>query len=82
VTSNPFDNDSGSFFVLINDEGQYCLWPTFADVPKGWNAVLGPENRGACLQYVEQHWTDMRPKSLVRSMEKDKAQSSTASSGS
>jgi len=82
MVSNPFDDESGSFLVLINGEGQYSLWPTFADVPKGWNSVFGPENRGACLQYVEQHWTDMRPKSLVRFMENDKEQSAATSSGS
>jgi uncharacterized protein YbdZ (MbtH family) len=82
MSVNPFDDESGSFFVLVNDEGQYSLWPTFADVPKGWNSVLGPESRSTCLQYVEQHWTDMRPKSLVRLMENDKGLSASASSNS
>ena len=30
---NPFDDDNGSFFVLVNDEKQHSLWPTFADRP-------------------------------------------------
>ncbi len=32
---NPFDDDNGSFFVLVNDEEQHSLWPAFADVPVG-----------------------------------------------
>lgn len=71
MTTNPFDDESASFFVMINDEGQYSIWPAFADIPKGWNVVLGPEKRRACLDHVEQHWTDMRPKTLVKLMEKD-----------
>jgi hypothetical protein len=32
VSINPFDDDNGSFFVLVNDEEQHSLWPLFADV--------------------------------------------------
>ena len=35
VSINPFDDDNGSFFVLVNDEEQHSLWPAFADVPVG-----------------------------------------------
>jgi uncharacterized protein YbdZ (MbtH family) len=61
---NPFDDDSGSYFVLLNDEEQHSLWPTFADVPAGWRVVFGSADRAACLDYVERMWTDIRPKSL------------------
>ncbi|CBW75571.1 Antibiotic/siderophore biosynthesis protein [Mycetohabitans rhizoxinica HKI 454] len=27
--------------------------------------VHGPDTRQACLDYVNTHWTDMRPKSLI-----------------
>lgn len=67
--SNPFDDDDGTFFALINDEGQYSLWPTFADVPDGWRVVCGPGSRDTCLSYIETEWTDMRPRSLVAAME-------------
>jgi MbtH protein len=36
MSTNPFDDDNGSFFVMVNDEDQYSLWPTFVDVPAGW----------------------------------------------
>jgi uncharacterized protein YbdZ (MbtH family) len=41
VSINPFDDDNGSFFVLVNDEEQHSLWPAFADVPAGWRVVYG-----------------------------------------
>ncbi|MFD1052305.1 MbtH family protein, partial [Kibdelosporangium lantanae] len=67
--TNPFDDDSALFLVLVNDEGQHSLWPTFADVPAGWTRVFGEAARQECLDYVERNWTDMRPKSLVAAMD-------------
>ncbi|MGR4029499.1 MbtH family protein, partial [Bacillus sp. ZZQ-131] len=34
--TNPFENDNYTYKVLINEEGQYSLWPAFLDVPIGW----------------------------------------------
>jgi len=67
MSTNPFDDESGHFYVLINDEEQYSLWPVFAEVPAGWRIVFGEDGataRQACLDYISEHWTDMRPKSL------------------
>jgi uncharacterized protein YbdZ (MbtH family) len=38
VSINSFNDDNGSFFVLVNDEEQHSLWPAFADVQPagGW----------------------------------------------
>lgn len=66
--TNPFDDPDGSFLVLINEEGQYSLWPVFAEVPAGWRVVHPEDTREACLSYVEAHWTDMRPRSLIEAM--------------
>ena len=71
MSTNPFDNDDGRFFVLINDELQHSLWPSFADVPQGWRVVFGEADRSECLGYVESNWTDMRPKSLQDVMASD-----------
>ena len=68
--SNPFEDADGSYYVLVNDEGQHSMWPAFADVPAGWTVVFGVDTREACLDYVERNWTDLRPKSLVEAMEK------------
>jgi uncharacterized protein YbdZ (MbtH family) len=64
VSINPLDDDKGSFFVLANDEEQHRLRPTFADVPAGWRVVFGAADRAACLDYIEENWTDIRPQSL------------------
>lgn len=70
---NPFDDEDGSFFVLVNDEGQHSLWPAFANVPAGWKIVFGEDSRQASLDYVEKNWTDLRPKSLIEEMQKQEA---------
>jgi uncharacterized protein YbdZ (MbtH family) len=62
--ANPFDEETGEFLVLVNAEGQYSLWPAFRELPRGWAAVGPSGARGACLDWIETHWTDMRPKSL------------------
>jgi MbtH protein len=68
--TNPFDDENGEYLVLVNDEGQYSLWPAFRDVPAGWTTV-GPRGaRQLCLDYIEQTWTDMRPKSLIDHMQR------------
>ncbi len=66
--ANPFDDEQGTFFALVNDEGQHSLWPAFADIPAGWRVGCGPAPRAACLDYIEQTWTDLRPKSLIAAM--------------
>jgi MbtH protein len=71
--TNPFDDEAADFYVLINAEEQYSLWPVFADVPAGWTIVIGPDARATCLAYIEEHWTDMRPKSLATAMAEDEA---------
>ncbi|MGE3285851.1 MAG: MbtH family protein [Pseudonocardia sp.] len=73
MSTNPFDDENGTFYALVNDEGQYSLWPTFADVPAGWTIASGPGTRQEALDHVEAHWTDMRPRSLVERMERDAA---------
>lgn len=67
--TNPFEDPDALYLMLVNDEGQHSLWPSFADVPAGWEVVLGPEARQTCLDYVEANWTDMRPKSLIKEMD-------------
>ncbi|GGS85384.1 protein mbtH [Planobispora rosea] len=66
--TNPFENPDGSYFALINDEGQYSLWPAWAEIPAGWTVAFGEDTREACLEHIETNWTDMRPKSLIQAM--------------
>jgi MbtH protein len=66
--TNPFDEEFGRFHVLINDDEQYSIWPTFIEVPEGWTIVFRDDGRCQCLDYINKHWTDMRPKSLIEKM--------------
>ena len=70
--TNPFDNEDGRYYALVNEEGQHSLWPTFAKVPAGWAVAFGENTRQACLDYVERTWIDMRPASLIAQMEEDR----------
>lgn len=69
MATNPFEDDSASYHVLVNDENQHSLWPAFAEVPAGWTTVFGEATRQACLDYITENWTDMRPKSLAMAMD-------------
>jgi uncharacterized protein YbdZ (MbtH family) len=64
LRTNPFDDERGSFLVLVNDQAQHSLWPDFAEVPAGWNVIYGKADRTACLDYVERNWPDIRSRSL------------------
>ncbi|MFD0354373.1 MbtH family protein [Streptomyces sp. NPDC127110] len=64
MTTNPFDDEEGEFHVLVDDEGRHSLWPAFAAVPAGWRPVFGPAARASALEYVENAWDDIRPRSL------------------
>lgn len=64
--THPFEDESGTFVVLVNEEGQHSLWPVLIEVPSGWSVVHPADSRQACLDYVQEHWTDLRPLSLVR----------------
>ena len=68
MSTNPFENSEGTYSVLVNDEGQYSLWPGFMDVPAGWSVAHGPVPRQECVDHIEATWTEMRPRSLVHRM--------------
>lgn len=68
MSTNPFDDENGTFHVLVNDEEQHSLWPSFKEIPAGWHSVFGPTTRQQALDYVEREWTDLRPKSLRDAM--------------
>jgi MbtH protein len=66
---NPFEDPDGVYLVLVNDEGQFSLWPAFIEVPPGWDINFGQNTRQECLDYINDHWVDMRPRSLVEAMD-------------
>ncbi|MFB7126258.1 MbtH family protein [Kitasatospora xanthocidica] len=60
--TNPFEDAEGRYLVLVNDQNQHSLWPNVLAVPAGWTTAFGENDRQACLEYIEQHWTDLAPR--------------------
>jgi MbtH protein len=57
-------DDNARYQVLRNDEDQYSLWLADLDIPDGWHAVGMQGTKQECSDYVDEVWTDMRPRSL------------------
>ena len=70
---SPFDSTTSKLYVVSNEEEQYSLWPDFQPVPTGWVVRHGPDSRAACLEFVERHWTDIRPRSVRESTQADRS---------
>jgi MbtH protein len=67
--ANPFEDPDASYRVLVNHEGQHSLWPATQPVPDGWTVAHDTDSRASCLEYIEENWTDMRPKSLIEAQD-------------
>ena len=65
------EKDDRTYHVVVNDEEEYSIWLADRDIPAGWHAVGKSGTKAECLAYVEEVWTDMRPKSLRLTMEGD-----------
>ncbi len=65
--------DTRQYTVVINHEEQYSIWPADRELPLGWTAVGKTGSKQACLDYIEEVWSDMRPLSLRKRMEEDAA---------
>jgi MbtH protein len=57
--------------VLINEEGQYSIWPAGQKSPDGWTEVGPTGTKAECTAYVDANWLDMRPISLQKAMAKN-----------
>ncbi|MFC0113475.1 antibiotic synthesis protein MbtH [Kibdelosporangium aridum] len=57
-------DENARYQVLRNDEDQYSLWPADLAIPGGWHAVGKAGSKQECTDYVDEVWTDMRPRSL------------------
>jgi len=58
ATSDP------AYRVVVNDEEQYSIWPDHKENPPGWNDAGKTASKQECLTYIEEVWTDMRPRSV------------------
>ncbi|MBB3811696.1 MbtH protein [Xanthomonas arboricola] len=52
------------YFVVINDEEQYSIWPVFREIPLGWYKEGKAGTKQECLDHIEQVWKDITPKSV------------------
>lgn len=57
-----------TYLVVRNQEEQYSIWPQYKSLPPGWVAANFSGSREACLEHIDQVWTDLRPASLRRRM--------------
>ncbi len=62
------DKPQEMYLVLVNQEEQYSLWPSYKPIPLGWRAVGKERTKEECVVYIEEVWTDMRPLSLRKQM--------------
>lgn len=67
-----FEDDTDQIYkVVLNHEEQYSLWPADRENPAGWLDEGTVGTKAECLARVDEVWTDMRPLSLRREMERD-----------
>jgi MbtH protein len=65
--------DTRTYKVVVNHEEQYSIWPAGRENALGWKDVGKSGTKEECLDYIEEVWTDMRPLSLRKKMEKMEA---------
>jgi uncharacterized protein YbdZ (MbtH family) len=62
------EQDTQPYAVVVNAEEQYSIWPEGREVPRGWRLAGKTGLKSACLAYIGEVWTDMRPQSLREKM--------------
>ena len=65
--------DKTIYKVVMNDEEMYSIWPADRENALGWHDAGKSGTKQECLKYIEEVWTDMRPRSLRKKMEEDAA---------
>jgi MbtH protein len=63
------DSDGTTHQVVVNDEEQYSIWPLGQDLPSGWRRAGVGGSKDDCVAWIDEHWVDMRPRSLREAMD-------------
>lgn len=63
------EEDTTLYNVVVNDEGQYSIWPAGRENALGWRDAGKSGTKAECLAYIQEVWTDMRPLSLRKLMD-------------
>jgi MbtH protein len=62
--------DDEIYKVVVNHEEQYSIWPAEKANPLGWTDAGKSGSKTECLAFIKEVWTDMRPLTLRRKMER------------
>jgi MbtH protein len=71
--SNEEREDTTVYEAVMNHEEQYSIWPADRELPLGWSKAGKSGLKPEVLAWIEEVWTDMRPKSLRDKMDADAA---------
>ncbi|MEM7198652.1 MAG: MbtH family protein [Planctomycetota bacterium] len=58
------DDTTTPMKAVINEEEQYSIWPLDRELPPGWREAGKEGPRDEVLAWIDEVWTDMRPRSL------------------
>jgi len=58
---NTDDEQNKAYMVVVNHEEQYSIWPVGREIPDGWKDAGKSGTKQGCLDWIKEHWTDMRP---------------------
>lgn len=61
--------DTTIYKVVVNDEGQYSIWPADRENPLGWRDEGMEGGKKECRAYIEAISTDSRPLSDRKRMD-------------
>jgi MbtH protein len=62
--------DTTIYKVVLNHEEQYSIWPADKENALGWKDAGKSGTKAECLASIKEVWTDMRPLSLRKKMER------------
>jgi MbtH protein len=69
------ENEKDQLYNVVMDiEDRYSIWPARLPIPQYWRAEGFSGRKKECLDYIQNVWTDMRPKSLKEDMAKWEAE--------
>ena len=63
--------DKTIYKVVVNHEEQYSIWPVDKENALGWTDVGQSGSKEECLAHIKEVWTDMRPLSLRKKMDRN-----------
>ena len=68
---NQGDTDNTMYKVVVNHEEQYSIWvANRSNPPRLEHDAAKSGSKSECLAFIKEMWTDMRPLTLRKKMEK------------